>query len=231
MARRQHGPLTIEEISKGLKACIDNVSDLVLDAEVLIQARRSTRALTCLLVAGQELGKIHYLQAMPTFDLDDSARWKQFWSGFYNHKSKAASGLLALLGSSTSAQEVGRLALVLNAGIGGSAEDERNRTLYVDFEDKARLWSSPLPDSSGFTTRLLDLTRRALAHILGDRDAGLQSPKALKIIQDVCASNQILDPGETDDPTAEITEYTRKLFARNEFIRERLTAEGFDLNT
>ncbi len=74
MARRQHGPLTIEEISSGLEACIDNVNALVLDAEVLIQAGRSTRALTCLLVAGQELGKLQFLQAMLTIDPDDSAR-------------------------------------------------------------------------------------------------------------------------------------------------------------
>ena len=26
MARRQHGPLTIEEISQGLEACVDNIS-------------------------------------------------------------------------------------------------------------------------------------------------------------------------------------------------------------
>ena len=36
MARRQHGPLTIDEISQGLEVCVDNINALALDAEVLL---------------------------------------------------------------------------------------------------------------------------------------------------------------------------------------------------
>ena len=61
MARRQHGPLSIEEISLGLEACIGNCEGLVTDAEALIKVGLPIRALTLLLVAGQELGKVIYL--------------------------------------------------------------------------------------------------------------------------------------------------------------------------
>ena len=132
MARRQHGPLTIEEISKGLGACVDNINALVLDAEALLQADRPARALTCLLVAGQEMGKVQFLQAMLTFESDDLDRWKEIWKAFYNHRSKAAGGLLGLLGPTTPSSVVGPIVVELNAGIGGTAEEERNRTLYVD---------------------------------------------------------------------------------------------------
>jgi len=98
MARRQHGPLTIEEISKGLGACVDNINALVLDAEALLQADRPARALTCLLVAGQEMGKVQFLQAMLTFESDDLDRWKEIWKAFYNHRSKAAGGVTWLVG-------------------------------------------------------------------------------------------------------------------------------------
>jgi len=107
MARRQHGPLTIEEISKGLGACVDNINALVLDAEALLQADRPARALTCLLVAGQEMGKVQFLQAMLTFESDDLDRWKEILKAFYNHRSKAAGGLLGLLGPTTPSSVVG----------------------------------------------------------------------------------------------------------------------------
>ena len=231
MARRQHGPLTIEEISKGLGACVDNINALVLDAEALLQADRPARALTCLLVAGQEMGKVQFLQAMLTFDSDDSARWKQIWKAFYNHRSKAAGGLLGLLAPTTPPSVVGPIAVVLNAAIGATAEEERNRTLYVDFEDKERCWSSPLHDGPDIAPELLWLTREALTQLLANREIGLHSPKALRIIREVCASNPIPDIPETADPAIAGETYYKENLARNEIIRQRLTEEGFDLTT
>lgn len=231
MARRQHGPLTIEEISKGLGACVDNINALVLDAEALLQADRPARALTCLLVAGQEMGKVQFLQAMLTFESDDLDRWKEIWKAFYNHRSKAAGGLLGLLGPTTPSSVVGPIVVALNAGIGGTAEEERNRTLYVDFEDKDRCWSSPLNDRPNIAPQLLWLTHQALTQLLANREIGLHSPKALTIIREVCVSNPIPDVQETADPAIASAAYYQENLARNEIIRQRLTEEGFDLTT
>lgn len=232
MARRQHGPLTIEEISQGLEACIDNVSGLVADADVLIQAGRQTRALTCLLVAGQELGKLQLLQAMLTFDPNDSDRWKRVWKSFYNHKSKAAGGLLSFMDPNTPASEIGRMTILLNAIIGGTAEEERNRTLYVDFDDRERSWSSPISRGATLAADLLTMTQRALARLLSDRNIGLHSVRALQVIREVCASNPIpddhMDPNEPADP-AVLAKFYQESLDRNVIIRQRLTDEGFDM--
>ena len=230
MPRRQHGPLTPEQISRGLEACIDNVSALVLDAEVLIQAGRPTRALTCLLVAGQELGKTQYLQAMLTFDVNDSDQWKRIWKAFYNHKSKASGGLLSLMDPNTSASKIGRAA-ILNSAIGGTAEEERNRTLYVDFDDRDRSWSSPIGDESDITASLLQLTKQTLIRLLENRQVGLHSPIALEIIREVFASNPILDvpdPKAPADP-AVLAKFYQESLARNEIIGQRLRECGFDI--
>ena len=230
MARRQHGPLTVEEISKGLEACIDNASALVLDAEVLMQAGRPTRALTCLLVTGQELGKILYLQAMLTIGPNDADRWKQIWKAFYNHSSKASGGLLALLDPNTSVSEVGQSAY-LNSMLGGTAEQERNRTLYVDFDDRDRSWSAPIGNGSNMAGPLLHLTQQALAPLLSNRQVGLHSPIALEIIREVFTSNPILDVPDSKAPADPVilAKLLQESLDRNEIIGQRLRERGFDI--
>lgn len=232
MARRQHGPLSIEEISQGLEACIDNIEALVGDAEVLLSAGRATRALTCLLVAGQELGKVQILNATLTFDNDNLDRWKRTWNSFYNHKDKAAGGLLGLTDPGTSAEEIGHLSIMLNAVIGGTAEEERNRTLYVDFDDQNRTWLSPMSEKSDMASALLPLTKNTLDRLLGNRKAGLHSPKVLTIIREVYASEPQLDvpdPNEPADPVRAAEFYQQNL-DKVEVIRHRLADEGFDLS-
>ncbi len=113
--------------------------------------------------------------------------------------------------------------------MGGTAEEERNRTLYVDFEDKDRSWSSPLNDRLDLASPLLGLTRGALANLLVDREIGLHSPRALAIIREVCAANPIPDTPESADPATASTAYYLGTLARNEIIRQRLMEKGFDL--
>lgn len=231
MARRQYSPLNIGEISQGIEACIDNFGDLVKDAEVLIQADRPTRALTCLLVAGQELGKILYLNHMLTIKDDDLDGWTRIWRSFYNHKHKAAGGLLGLLDPSTSVEEIGRLGIFFNAVLGGTAEEERNRTLYVDFDNQTRSWLSPLGGKSEMVSALLPLNQKKLEQLLSDRESGLHSPKALVIIREVCVSNPVdaPDPNSPADPVI-AAEYYQELLARNGKIRKRLAEQDFDLS-
>lgn len=232
MARRQHGCLTTEEISQGLEACVDNVSALFTDSEVLLQANRPIRALTCLLVAGQELGKIQYLNAMLTIGDGDTDRWRQIWKAFYNHKSKAAGGLLSLMDPKTPASELAQITIALNSGIGGTAEDERNRTLYVDFDDQRRSWTSPLSDGPKMALSLFLLTKPVVDRLLASKESGLHSTKALTIIREVYASNPIPDipePNEPADP-AKLAKFSQETFARMDIIRQRLAEEGFDLS-
>ena len=229
MARRQHGALNLEEISLGLEACIDNVGGLVGDANLLLDGNRPIRALTCLLVAGQELGKVQNLLHMSTISPEDSDGWKRFWRNFFNHKNKAAGGLLALLDPSTPADEVGRWGILFNSLLGGTAEQERTRTLYVDLDSETRSWVSPMSVTPELAETLLRVTEQAWERLMAARESGLHSLKALTIIQEVCASVPIVGPDpESPADAVEAAEYYEKLLSRNEIIRERRTQNGFD---
>lgn len=231
MARRQHGPLSIGEISQGLEVCVDNCTALVADAELLIQFDRPTRALTCLLVAGQERGKIRNLNSMLTID-DDSDRWKGIWKEFYSHKSKAAGGFLSLMDLNPLASELAEMTITLNFDIWAAVEVLRSHTLYVDFDDKSRFWLSPISIGSEMALSLLPMTKRMVDRLVASREAGLYSPKALTIIRDVYASDPILDvpdPNEPADP-AKLAKFSQATFARMDIIRQRLAEEGFDLS-
>ncbi len=97
--------------------------------------------------------------------------------------------------------------------------DERGASLVVAAEGPHL--SAQSVSSTGF------IVRQKLAHLLANRAVGLHSPKAMTIIEEVCASHLIPDPPDIGDPTTAVTEYTRKIFVRNRIIQQRLTKEWF----
>ena len=91
------------------------------------------------------------------------------WKAFYDHKTKAEAGLLALLDPSTPAKEVGELWVKFKVETAGMAEEERNRSLYVDFDTKNRSWTSPASGEPEMVSVLLASTKKTLNQMLSDR--------------------------------------------------------------
>lgn len=87
---KYRGYLSLEQIAEGIDLCLENARDLLEDSIVLKKKRRYPRALTCLLVAREELGKVYVLVGMAYTYPEDQRRWLEDWRLFHNHKAKAS---------------------------------------------------------------------------------------------------------------------------------------------
>jgi len=62
--KKYNGKLTMEQISEGIHFCIENATNILGDAYILIKANRFPRAFSLLLLAIQEAGKVNILRNM-----------------------------------------------------------------------------------------------------------------------------------------------------------------------
>lgn len=73
------GPLTLEEISAGMEAAFANAASLLEEALLLQTHGYCARALSSVLTAEQELGKIEVLRSMAKIHPSRSDHWQQKW--------------------------------------------------------------------------------------------------------------------------------------------------------
>ena len=82
--------LSLKQIAEGIDLCVENARDLLEDAVVLKNASRYPRALTCVLVAREELAKIRVFLAMAKVHPKEQWHWRDLWNAFRDHELKAA---------------------------------------------------------------------------------------------------------------------------------------------
>lgn len=230
MARRYSEPLALDEISVGISACIENIKALTEDADILLSAGRTARALTCFLVADQENGKVSVLYWMPAIDPSDKKQWRVQWNLFRSHQSKAAAASIGAVQPYLACSEIGQFALFANLHVGPAAEEERQRTLYVDFEERNRGWSSPQNTPVDFVKRFRELVRMGLHRRLVEQKRGLYSVKALEIRREVFCPGIHPIGSQGTDPHALAAQLAQEARIRNERFTERLAQESFDVS-
>lgn len=230
MARRFSGPLTLDEISVGISACIGNIKALTEDADILLSVDRTARALTCLLVADQENGKVSVLYWMPAIDTSDKKQWQVQWKRFRSHQSKAAAASIGAVQPYLADSEIGQFALYANLHGGPAAEEERQRTLYVDFEERNRGWSSSQNTPVDFVIHFRELVRMGLHRRLVEQKRGLYSVKALEIRREVFWPGIHPVDSQGTDPDAVASQLAQESRVRNERFTARLAQEGFDVS-
>lgn len=145
--KKYRGRLSLEQIAEGIAACLQNARALVEDAIVLLRAKRHPRALTCLLAAKQELGKVDVLGAMARIDDQKQEHWADLWKSFHSHVVKGTHAAV----QTTPDQLRGSFDSVFAAipgsfQIASSEEELRQASLYVAFEYR--------PSRSGKTPRI-----------------------------------------------------------------------------
>ena len=185
MSNRQKnysGRLSLEEIAEGIAACLQNARALVKDASVLLRARRHPRALTCLLLANEELGKVDVLGAMARIGPQEQARWADTWKSFRSHKFKEAHAAIQTTPDQlrTSFDSIFSAAPVAFR-IASLGEESRQASLYVDFSESGRRWTSPLDIDRATVKRHLAFTRTALKRLEYYHKLGFFSVQALSI--------------------------------------------------
>jgi AbiV family abortive infection protein len=82
------GPLTDDEIAVGMHLSFKNAEDLQDDALLLYKNERFGRALSLLILALEELGRIPILLNTVLIKKDDQATWKKVWDALRRHHLK-----------------------------------------------------------------------------------------------------------------------------------------------
>ena len=180
--KKYSGRLSLEEIAEGISACLQNARTLIKDATILLWARRYPRALTCLLVAKEELGKVDVLGAMARTQQQDHKRWADIWKSFRHHKAKGAHAAIQTAPDQlrTSFDSIFS-ALPVAFQIATFGEESRQASLYVDFSESGRRWISPSDIDRAIVKQHLASTRTVLKRLEYYYKAGLFSVQALTI--------------------------------------------------
>jgi AbiV family abortive infection protein len=221
MAPKHPGPLTLDEISAGISACIDNIEALVGDADILLTAGRPARALTCLLVADQENGKVSILYCMPAFATNDDKSCRHSWRAFRNHRSKASAAVVGAFQPYLDETRLEGIIQWVYSSVGSAAENERQGTLYVDFDTGHRSWLTPLATSVDFVQNFQVQVRQGLARRLVERERGLYSVRVLEIRREVYS--------QVHTPTS-LLDAIQWQTALNCQFTKRLAQEGYDVS-
>ena len=228
MPRKHPGSLTVEEISIGISTCLDNAQSLFLEGDVLMETGHYARALMCFLASEQEMGKSAILLAMAgtAVEVEDDSRWQFLWKMFRDHGVKAGGGFLGSQTSQLAGEEFGMAIFLGLYGYGPKAERQRQSTLYVDFDDDGRRWTSPLEITVGTATEVRKRLKEGILKASIDRDRGLTSAKALAIRREVWAEMSIPPPADrkTRSYAKVLGEFVPIVSKR---LLDKLSREGF----
>lgn len=193
---RNDGNLTIAEIAEGIVACLRNARALLEDATLLVSARRLARGLMCAQAAQQELGKIHLLRLMVHIRPDDRQRWKLAWKKFRQHQTKTAHALADTV-DDEARQSIYSLhtALLQFDRLPPALEQMRQASLYVDFSTPQRRWISPSETTASEVEWLLERVAQALQRLENLEQFGFMSERALQIMHEEYATEEMLARG------------------------------------
>jgi len=170
---KYRGPLTVEQISTGMKLCLKNARGLVFEAELLLKNQRRARAMSLALTAIEELGKVHVLHSMARIPKKNQKLWRDRWTQFRSHEAKASFAF-----PDTLPDEAFRFPdLILAASIDNSlrtpvGERLRQAGLYVEISEDNAL-------------SRIEIARQGLHRLEALRNQGWFSATVLKIAHEV----------------------------------------------
>jgi len=229
MASKNPGPLSSEELSVGIVACIENSQSLIRAGNLLLLEGCLGSALANFSIADQENGKVQVLWKMAELASDDDANWDRLWKAFRDHRNKAASGYMGSRDQGLSDLEWGNEARFAKKVYGPKAERIRQGVLYVDFIKADRTWTSPWNADIAVLTRIRETAQKTLEGLLEIRNRDLFSPKALSIKKDVYTqfSGPTIPKGANAPKKYEIIGNETRFRLTTYF--DKLEAEGFDV--
>lgn len=211
---RQSGYLTLEQISTGISACIDNALDLFRDAIVLHHHKCYARALSLLLTSLQEAGKVTLLVQMSLLPPNDQKKWSQIWKRFHDHETKDAFGQSAKINQETNGNpgEAFWQQVAYKKKVAPAKEKIRQFALYVDFIKRDKAWWSPREITPSVVEQAIDDVVTALYTLYREREMGLFSVAAIKIHREEFTT---FTPDIELDKEYEITDFGFRFFGIN----------------
>jgi len=180
--KKYRGKLSLEQIAEGIAICLQNARALVEDAIILRKAKRHPRALTCLLAADQELGKIHVLLSMARIHPSKQIHWADKWKSFRSHEIKAAHAIMDTFPNHMRTSPENILPMALDSYVKAPTDEEiRQACLYVDYSPEEGGWLSPLKITRDTVDKRFNSTVATLERLQRLADMGLFCVKALRI--------------------------------------------------
>lgn len=121
--------LTLEETKLLSDYCLKNASELIQEAELLLEHKRYARSCALSIVAVEELGKRDTLWRTVNFE-DDEDKWKTFWKRFRSHHTKISNIMWDNYLMSEDGREFDDVNELAKKGM--VLKDVREATLYAD---------------------------------------------------------------------------------------------------
>ncbi len=186
MSQKRQRPLNLEAIVNGIDACIENAEALLVDALLLSHNKRFARALTCILTADQEIGKVAVLENMAMLTPNKQGDWRDAWKRFYEHVPKVTMSFLARvpLHHHSDLDHLVDLALLADKFVSPRDESLRQESMYVDFDFANNEWKSPSQVSEVLVETRQKEAIAALIRLRIKQACGLLGLQSLRIKQE-----------------------------------------------
>ncbi len=185
--KKYNGKLTIEQISEGIYFCIENASNIFGDAYILMKANRYPRALSLLILAIQEAGKVNILKNMIMISTKNQKLWKKEWKNFRRHETKDFFGHDIETSSefSDSPGEYFWQHLLYKANNSvPEREKVRQLGLYIDYIAGDKKWWSPNEINRKMVKMIESEATKILCKLQMQKKIGFFSAKSLKIYRE-----------------------------------------------
>jgi AbiV family abortive infection protein len=231
--------LTLQTLNEYQKSAFKNASELITEAETLLERKHFARTYYLACAALEESGKAFLAFSSKGRNLDDPGVQKKIRTGFEDHRSKILSSLGCLLQSKEKTKEdinqVMEIAFALEVG--------RERAMYVDLTDEGAVIS---PGNNITETSAADCLRLAKAILQATMDYTstkvptkvspfedklfcIRSDKLTKILTSEDFSEYLLevaanDPSGLDLKRALVT-YHDKFFSKGKLYSDKLKAK------
>lgn len=150
--------LTVEETKLLSDYCLRNASELIEEAELLLEHKRYARSCALSIVAIEELGKRDTLWRAVNFG-EDEDEWKKFWKRFRSHHTKISNVMWDNYLMSEDGRDFDDVNELAKRGV--VLKDVREATLYVDLLEDMPHLPSEFPER--LATLALNVAKQHLA--------------------------------------------------------------------
>jgi len=185
--KKYNGKLTMEQISEGIYFCIENATNIFGDACILIKANRFPRALSLLLLAIQEAGKVKILENMSMLPTKNQKLWKKEWKNFRKHDTKDSLGhnikIFSEFNDSPGEYFWQKLLYKINNFV-PEREKVRQLGLYIDYIASDKKWWSPNEINKKMVKMVESEVINILSRLQMEKEIGFFSAKALKVYRE-----------------------------------------------
>ena len=177
----------MEQISEGIYFCIENATNIFADAYILIKLNRFPRALSLLLLAIQEAGKVKILENMSMLPTKNQKLWKKEWKKFRKHDTKDSLGHNIKIFSEfndSPGEYFWRKLLYKTNNFVPEREKVRQLGLYIDYIASDKKWWSPNEINKKMVKMVESEVINILSRLQMEKEIGFFSAKALKVYRE-----------------------------------------------